>query len=246
MHPYRTPLSEKSSVETIRERFDGDVERFASLDTGQAAVVDAPLMMELITQAAVAATQPISRVLDIGCGAGNNTIRLRQLTDRPFDATLIDLSQPMLDRAVERTLAADAVPIAVRGDFRTVPLEEGSFDVILAAAVLHHLRDDADWEDAFSRLHALLRPGGSVWISDLVRQETDAVESLLWDRYDAHLRSLGGEQTVAKVRAYIDAEDSPRPVTYQLELLRRVGFERVELLHKSSVFAAYGAIRAGS
>ena len=45
------------------------------------------------------------------------------------------------------------------GDFRTLPLEPG-YDVILAAAVLHHLRDDRDWEAAFAKIHRLTAPGG--------------------------------------------------------------------------------------
>ena len=74
-----TSLDSKSTIDEIRDRFDGDVERFSNLETGQSATIDAPLAMELITQAAVASSSPIGRVLDIGCGAGNNTIRLRQV-----------------------------------------------------------------------------------------------------------------------------------------------------------------------
>ena len=43
----------------------------------------------------------------------------------------------------------------------------------------------------------------------------------------------------------IEEEDSPRPVTYQLDLLRKVGFDRVELLHNNTCFAAFGAIKHG-
>lgn len=42
------PLHQKSSISEIQARFDKDVERFADLETGQAATVDAPLAMELI------------------------------------------------------------------------------------------------------------------------------------------------------------------------------------------------------
>jgi tRNA (cmo5U34)-methyltransferase len=47
-----TPLEKKSSTNEIKERFDNDVERFSDLETGQTATIDAPLAMELITQAA--------------------------------------------------------------------------------------------------------------------------------------------------------------------------------------------------
>jgi len=46
-----------------------------------------------------------------------------------------------------------------------------------------------------------------------------------------------------KVFEYIDKEDSPKPVTYQLDLLRKVGFRHIDLLHKNSCFAAFGAVK---
>jgi tRNA (cmo5U34)-methyltransferase len=242
-----TPLKQKSTPEQIRARFDGDVERFANLDTGQVATIDAPLAMELITQAAVAATPVIRRVLDIGCGAGNSALKLLQSVPGGFACDLLDLSRPMLERAVERVSAVSAHPVRTfQADFRTAELPDESYDVILAAAVLHHFRDDADWEAAFARLYRLTAPGGSVWITDLVTQETEAVQDLMWQRYGDYLIAAGGESYRDQVFATIDREDSPRPVTYQLDLLRRVGFSAVELLHKNACFAAFGAIkRAG-
>lgn len=238
-----TPLDQKSTIEEIKNRFDNDVERFANLETGQTATVDAPLAMELIVQAAISSTKSINRVLDIGCGAGNNSIKLA-LSAAPFRADLIDLSMPMLKRAAERLSEVNSGEIATyHGDFRTLDLPEGSYDVILAAAVLHHLRDDNDWESAFSKIYELTAPGGSVWITDLVSHETTTVQGLMWERYSDYLLSVGGEEYRDTVFGYIEMEDSPRPVTYQLELLRKVGFNNVELLHKNSCYAAFGAIK---
>lgn len=240
----QTPLHRKSTIAEIRERFDNDVERFSNLETGQSATIDAPLAMELMTQAAIASTSPIRKVLDIGCGAGNNTIRLRQSYGENFDSVLLDLSQSMLQRASERMTQVNTGTVTIIAeDFRTAQLEPGTFDVILAAAVLHHLRDDHDWRTAFHKLHNLLRPGGSIWITDLVSHETTGVQQMMWARYGQYLTSLNGEEYRDKVFAYIDREDSPRPVTFQLQLLHDVGFRNVELLHKNSCFAAFGAIK---
>ena len=239
-----TPLQDKSTLEDIRKRFDNDVDRFSSLETGQAATIDALLALELITHAAISCTANIRRVLDIGCGAGNNTLKLLQSVS-PFGCDLIDLSQPMLERAHTRIAAVNSGAIRIfQGDFRTINLPNQRYDVILAAAVLHHLRDDQDWEIAFRKIYRLTAPGGSVWITDLVSHETVPVHNMMWERYEVYLRSLGGEEYKDRVFAYIDKEDSPRPVTYQLDLLRRVGFERVELLHKNSCFAAFGAVKS--
>lgn len=238
------PLNQKSSVEMIRERFDNDVERFSNLETGQAATIDAPLAMELITRAALASTPHISRVLDIGCGAGNNSIKLLREYGKPFACDLCDLSQPMLERAEHRVRAEGVAEVATwHGDFRDAKLPDEQFDVIVAAAVLHHLRDDSDWEAAFSKMHRLLRRGGSVWITDMVSHEVNAVKQLMWQRYGQYLESLDGAAYRDKVFAYIEKEDSPRPVTWQLNLLQRVGFTQVDILHKNSCFAAFGAVK---
>ena len=98
----------KSTVEEIRQRFDADVERFSNIETGQSATVDAPLAMALVAEAAAATTPHARHVLDVGCGAGNYTLKLLESLPN-LDATLIDLSQPMLDRARERVSRAAAV-----------------------------------------------------------------------------------------------------------------------------------------
>ncbi len=239
-----TPLAGKSTTDEIRSRFDSDVERFSSLKTGQMATIDAPLAMTLISEAAVSCTKKIRRVLDVGCGAGNNTLRLRQTAGHDFDVDLLDLSGPMLARAADRVRKVNSGSIhTVQEDFRSADLPESNYDVIVAAAVLHHLRDDSDWSHAFHKLHRLLAPGGSVWITDLVSHEQPAIQEMMWDRYGQYLTSIGGADYRDKVFAYIDREDSPRPVTYQLNLLRSVGFETVDLLHKNSCFAAFGAVK---
>lgn len=240
-----TPLEQKSTTEEIEKRFNNDVERFADLEAGHAALIDAPLAMELVTQAAIACTPKARTVLDIGCGAGNNTLKLLQLNSS-LDCDLLDLSQPMLDRARSRVEKATTGSVTTyKGDFRTLELRRGGYDIILAAAVLHHLRDDEDWKTSFQKIYDLTSPGGSVWITDLVAHEAVPVQQLMWKRYGDFLCQLGGEALKNKQFADIEKEDSPRPTTYQLELLRRVGFKHVELLHKNSCFAAFGALKYG-
>src|SRR5258708_37652725 len=135
----------KSTVDEIRQRFDADVERFSNLETGQSATADAPLAMALVAQAAAATTPHARHVLDVGCGAGNYTLKLIERLPN-LNVTLIDLSQPMLDRATERVRRVTAGQITIiRGDIREVELPDGQFDIVLAAAVLHHLRAHQEW-----------------------------------------------------------------------------------------------------
>lgn len=233
----------KATPDEIRARFDADVERFANLETGQAATIDSPLMMELVAEAAAATSRGARAVLDVGCGAGNYAIKLlRKLPG--LDATLVDLSRPMLDRAVARVGEVSEGKVeAIQGDIREIELGTGRFDIIIAAMVLHHLRSDEEWRAVFTKFFDALRPGGSVWIADMVTHEVPAVHELMWRRYGDYLARLKDEAYRDHVFAYIEREDTPKPLTFQLDLLRRVGFGAVEVLHKTSCFAAFGAVK---
>ena len=234
----------KSSVDEIRRRFDADVERFSNLQTGQSATMDAPLILDLISRCAAAVNPEARNLLDVGCGAGNYTLKLMEKI-RLTHVTLVDLSQPMLDRAAQRISAADP-HIEVRpiqADIRDVQLEKERFDVVTAAAVLHHLRTDAQWHDVFSRLHAAIVRGGSLWVSDLVDHQNAAIGRVVWQRYADHLEQLNGPEYRDKVIGYVEAEDSPRPLIEQMEILRKVGFRQIDILHANTCFAAYAAIK---
>ncbi|PZP49805.1 MAG: class I SAM-dependent methyltransferase [Pseudopedobacter saltans] len=231
---------DKSTLEEIEQRFDNDVERFSNLETAQATTVDARYNMDLITDSIAALYSSNIKVLDIGCGAGNYPVCLLQKIERA-DVTLVDLSQPMLDKAKERVAALDKGTVeTIKGDFRNVDLVEGKYDVIIATAVLHHLRDDQDWTTAFARLYSLLKPNGSLWVFDLVHQTNPAMQNLVYTiQYGKYLTGLKDENYRDQVFAYIEKEDSPRPLLYQLDLLKSTGFNSVDVLHKKLCFASY-------
>ena len=233
----------KSSVAEIRERFDKDVERFSNLDTGQLTTIDAKISLELITEAARRIVPNAEQLLDIGCGAGNYSLKM--LSKLPnLECTLVDLSDPMLDKAYERVSEQTNKNVhVVKGDIREVPLKQNHFDIILAGAVLHHLRDDHDWETTFKKIYGMLKPGGCFMISDLITQDTEILNDYTWERYGDYLEELGGEDYRKKVLDYVDKEDSPRSMNYQLDLMKNLGFSKVEILHKNMCFGAFGGIK---
>ena len=63
------------------------------------------------------------------------------------------------------------------------------------------------------------------------------------NRYGEYLVQLRDEAYRDQVFAYIEKEDSPRSLPFQLDLLRQVGFKDVEVLHKNVCFAAFGAVK---
>lgn len=233
----------KSTIAEIKERFDNDVERFSNLDTGQLSTIDAKISLELITEASKRIVPNAENLLDIGCGAGNYSLMMLSKVPN-LNCTLVDLSKPMLDKAFERVSQETSENVEIlQGDIRDVTLTENHFDIILAGAVLHHLRDDNDWETTFSKLYSLLKPGGCLMISDLITQDTELLNNYTWERYGDYLEESGGKDYRKKVLEYLVKEDSPRSMNYQLDLMKKVGFRSVEILHKNMCFGAFCGIK---
>lgn len=235
--------SKKANNEEIQKRFDNDVERFSNLETGQQTTIDAVITMELCTDAAKYINPGARELLDIGCGAGNYSLKmLSKVPD--LNCTLNDLSMPMLEKAKERvSLQTKGNVTIIQDDMRNLNLQNDHFDIVLAAATLHHLRDDFDWEMVFTKVYRALKPGGSFWISDLITHDSELINAMFHDQFKAHLETLGGPEYRQKVLDYIAYEDTPRSLNYQLALLKRVGFTQVEVLHKNSYFAAFGGVK---
>jgi len=240
---YLTRQMNKSTVEEIKQRFDKDVERFSNLDTGQVSTIDAKISLELITEASKRIVPNAENLLDIGCGAGNYTLMMLTKTAN-LNCTLVDLSKPMLDKAFERVSQNTNNKVTIlQGDIREIELPENHYDIILAGAVLHHLRDDKDWVTTFSKLFRLLKQGGCLMISDLITQDTEILNNYTWERYGDYLESLNGKEYRQKVLDYVAKEDSPRSMNFQLDLMKQVGFSRVVILHKNMCFGAFGGIK---
>ena len=234
-------MNKKRTVAEMSTYFNGEVERFSNLERGQESIKDARLMMDLLAETASALLPEVRELLDIGCGAGNQTLNLLKVFPSA-NCTLLDISPSMLERAKERVEAAAEGKVSIiNRDFRTAELPEGGFDLIVAAAVLHHLRDDSDWTLAFSKIHSLLKPGGVLRISDLIKHDNPKIEALFKVRQEKFLRETLGDSEAERMMLSIQESDTPSSLEYQFALLRKIGFREVGLLHKNLVFGAYYA-----
>jgi SAM-dependent methyltransferase len=105
---------------------------------------------------------PGSRVLEIGCGVGAQTVHL--VTASPGARFVaVDISDSSLAAARAR-VAAEAPEARVewrRADLFDLPFEDGSFDHVFLCFVLEHLREP---ERALAGLQRVLRPGGTMTV----------------------------------------------------------------------------------
>jgi SAM-dependent methyltransferase len=111
--------------------------------------------------------QPAPRLLELGTGTGETATHV--LAAHP-GATLVglDASERMLERARSRLPDAD-LRVARLQD----PLPPGPFDLVFSALAVHHL-DGPEKADLFTRVSAVLAPGGRFVLGDLIVPEDPA------------------------------------------------------------------------
>jgi SAM-dependent methyltransferase len=111
--------------------------------------------------------RPSDRILDYGCGYGRV---FREFADVGYaHSTGIDFSAAAIVRGRGPHPELDLRVV----DTLPIPLEAGSFDVVLLFAVLTCIPDDDGQQAVTSECRRLLRENGLLYISDMPLQSTD-------------------------------------------------------------------------
>jgi SAM-dependent methyltransferase len=98
------------------------------------------------------------RSLEIGAGTGYFTLNLLQ-AGVVEEATCTDISPGMVGTLSGNAKRLGLTVRTARADAQALPFPDGSFDLVLGHAVLHHL---PDLHAAFEEFHRVLAPGGRI------------------------------------------------------------------------------------
>jgi arsenite methyltransferase len=110
--------------------------------------------------------QPGAAVLDIGCGAGVDSLVAAHVVGPEGRVTGVDLVPEMLARAREhaRLAGVDNV-IFQESSAEQLPFPDNSFDVVISNGVLNLVVDKVK---ALSEIYRVLKPGGRFLLADQV------------------------------------------------------------------------------
>ena len=177
--------------------------------------------------------------LDLGAGTGLLTEFL--LKGFPnATATLIDLSEKMLEKARERFSSNKRVGFLTQ-DYARAQLPQGR-DLIVSAMSIHHLTDQGK-RLLYERAFEALNPGGVFINADLVKGETETIERRYHDRWIRWIQEAGLEG--AELSGILERMRCDRPSTLMLNLqwLHEAGFRDVDCSYKYYNFAVVSGKR---
>lgn len=171
---------------------------------------------------------PPARILELGTGTGNLTLRLTQRYPRA-EITTVDASSEMIDLARARIREAQPSESA-RITFATARFEEfeakpDSFDLITSCISLHHVVDKAP---LYARFYRWLAPGGSLRFADQFRGATEEHHAKIWNDWQEHCRQPGmcAPEELQSLIDHAEAHDHYEPLGAHVAHLEASGFPR--------------------
>ena len=157
-----------------------------------------------------AAVRPGEVVVDLGSGAGRETLLAAREAGSAGRAVGIDMTPEMIDKARENARRTGAGNAEFRlGEIEHVPLDEGEADVVISNCVINLVPDK---RAAFREAFRILRRGGRMVVSDIV--SNGPLPQALRESMEAWAGCVAGA---------LDVDD-------YLEAIRGAGFTRVEVL----------------
>ena len=162
-----------------------------------------------------------SKILDLGCGTGLELEKYFSLNPDAY-VTAIDLSVAMLNKLKEKF--SDKNIEIILGSYFDVPFGEFKYDRAVSVESLHHFTKEEKLT-LYKKLFLALKPNGYFILTDYFAI-TEDLEKELFD----NLRKIKKEQNIKDGEFY--HYDTPLTVDHEMEILKKAGFKKVEMLKK--------------
>ncbi|MCA9068811.1 MAG: class I SAM-dependent methyltransferase [Planctomycetaceae bacterium] len=158
----------------------------------------------------------VPRILDVGTGTAQIPIELcRQHSSCHIVA--IDLSREML-KLGEKNIETAGLTERIRLEFidaKALPYDDHQFDAVISNSIIHHIPEPSP---VLGEMKRVLRPGGVLFVRDLLRPEEEPTLEQLVQTYagdeNAHQQkmfreSLHAALTIEEMQAMLQAHQLP-------------------------------------
>jgi ubiquinone/menaquinone biosynthesis C-methylase UbiE len=121
----------------------------------------------------------LSKLLDLGCGLGRNSILFAQ---NGFTVTAYDLSFDAIEKVNKKSRELKLSINTIIGDMIKLPFREESFDCILSYHVISHT-DSEGIKKVLNEIQRVLKKNGEFYLT-LCSKESNSFKSGKYKRYD--------------------------------------------------------------
>jgi ubiquinone/menaquinone biosynthesis C-methylase UbiE len=164
-------------------------------------------------------------VLDLGTGTARIPVLFLQRCRAPLAVHAVDLSSEMLRiglRHVHEAGLDDRITLQC-ADAKRLPFPDGAFDMVISNSLVHHLPEPGGFVHEVARV---VRPGGGIFLRDLLRPESP-------EELDELVRRYAGDADAYQQKLYRDSLHAALTIPEVRALIADAGLEGVDVLRSS-------------
>ena len=222
----------KKHFEEEAKEFDGKILKLVPL-YGE--------MIDALVTAIPFDRQKSFKVLDLGCGTGEISKRIKEkfpnskISCLDFAENMIELAKIKLHEYNDVTYYA--------GDFKDFKFPR-KYDAVVSSLALHHLITDDDKKQVYKKIFDNLLPGGVFYNADVVLGSNDYLQELYLIKWKEFMtKNVSVEYVEKEVMPKYYDEDHPARLTDHIKWLTDIGFKDVDVIWKYYMGAVYGGVK---
>lgn len=219
----------------LKKHFNQEAEAF-----DQQVLKNIPKYPEMLTALinAIPDNRTNPKILDLGCGTGNITLKVLERFPKA-EVTCLDLSENMIQIAKEKLSEYDSITYVI-DDFTKTEITD-KYDVILSSLALHHIPNDEKKEEMYKAIHDALIEEGVFYNADVVLGNSDYNNKLNEMIATEDMLNNGvTKDEILEHKGKRDANDIPTSIYNHIKMLENVGFREIDIIWKYYSNTVYG------
>lgn len=222
----------------LKEHFNREAEAF-----DKQVLKNIPKYPEMITALinAIPDKKENPKILDLGCGTGNITLKVLEKFPNS-QITCLDLSENMIKIAKNKLEQYESIEYII-GDFTKTEITE-KYDAIISSLALHHIPNDKEKQEMYHAIYEALNESGVFYNADVIQGNSQYNEELNNNVAAREMLDNGSTQEeISELNGKRDANDIPTTIYNHIKMLENVGFKEIDIIWKYYANVVYGGTR---
>lgn len=234
--------NQKMTKKEIKHRFDNETAELYS-QRKPIWLPEFEFSFDLIISALKPYIKGGEKLLDLGAGTGKLSRKVLESYEN-IGITLIDFSENMLAEVPNVLSDFKRKYNTVLADIFDIKLEKNHYNNVISSFAIHHARNIDDYSNLYKNIYNSIIDLGVFICVDVIEGATPYLSKSNENGWEKFLEEQSfTKQDIKKILSNYCREDSPLSIFEHLTLLKKSGFDKVDLLWKKYNFGVYMGIK---